>query len=271
MALGSPILRIFLDLKESGSFENIKSVMELGSTDVSCAQSEAAIEVFLKAFGVNPDKNLVDSIARNGPARLLFETAGFKYGCIDFDGRHGALQLDLNWDSVPAEHYRAHDLVMNLGCSEHVMNQFNVFKVIHDLTRPGGHMFHEFPFLGFVDHGLFVYSARLVWHLCRENNYVPVFLCVEADTTDNIQLPENIKASFEDFYGNFSEVRYQNAGIIAILRKIDDSEFVCPTDVSDANWRPSPGYGRGYGNFFEECSRMGLSEKLRIIRRILLA
>ncbi|MBI4963473.1 MAG: hypothetical protein HY913_09360 [Desulfomonile tiedjei] len=269
MALGPLVLKVFVDLKKSGSFADIKSVMEIGSTDVESEKDIAALEDFLRAFGVNPEKNLVDRIAEKGPARLLFETVGFKYGCIDFDGRHGALQLDLNWDSVPREHYQAYDLVMNLGTSEHVMNQFNVFKVLHDLTKPGGYMLHDVPFLGFLDHGLFVYSARMVWHLCRENNYVPVFMCIEADT-ESFQLPENIRASFEDFYGNFSDVRYQNAAILALLRKTDDREFVCPTDVSDVNWRPPAGYGRGYGNFLDECRRMRLREKVRIVKRILI-
>ncbi|MBI4963474.1 MAG: methyltransferase domain-containing protein [Desulfomonile tiedjei] len=270
MGLGPQILKTFLDLKNTKSFDNVKSVIEIGSTDVFCEQHESAVEDFLKAFGVNPDRHLVDTVARQGPARLLFETVGFKYCCIDFDGHHGALQMDLNWDSVPPDHFQKYDLVMNLGTTEHVMNQFNVFKVIHDLTKPGGYMLHELPFLGFPDHGLFIYSARFFWDLCRENNYGQVRMDIEANPVP-YALPENIKASFVDPYSRVQDLKYHDAGILAVLKKAKDREFVCPVDMSDANYRPPASYGSGYGNFLEECSRLRLSDKLRIIRKILTA
>ena len=36
--------------------------------------------------------------------------------------------------------------------TEHVLNQYNSFKVIHEETRPGGCMRHQLPASGFPDY-----------------------------------------------------------------------------------------------------------------------
>ena len=52
----------------------------------------------------------------------------------------GTLVLDLNFDEAPKDHWNKYGLVTNHGTSEHIMNQYNVFKMMHDFTRPGGVM-----------------------------------------------------------------------------------------------------------------------------------
>jgi hypothetical protein len=56
----------------------------------------------------------------------------------------------------------AFDLVINAGTTEHVSNQENAFRVIHDLTKRGGMMNHEVPAGGMIDHGFFSYQAEVL-------------------------------------------------------------------------------------------------------------
>src|SRR5215471_780663 len=83
----------------------------------------------------------------------LCEVLGIRYVAIDiFEGPH-TIVLDLNRDPVPADLDGAFDLVINCGTTEHVLNQLHAFRVIHDLTRVGGQMFHSLPISGHADHG----------------------------------------------------------------------------------------------------------------------
>src|SRR5207244_461624 len=79
--------------------------------------------------------------------------------------------LDLNRDAVPRKLRGRFDLLVNAGTTEHVANQDNAFRVMHDLTASRGLMMHTVPGGGQMTHGLFVYTPKFFWHLCRENGY----------------------------------------------------------------------------------------------------
>jgi hypothetical protein len=64
----------------------------------------------------------------------------------------------------------AFDLVVNIQTSEHIVNQNDCFRVMHDLLRKGGIMHHEVPACLF-GHGLFNYSPKFFLQLMRENDY----------------------------------------------------------------------------------------------------
>lgn len=138
------------------------SICDLGSQDVSYVLGDGRI-------------------VNRGSARAWFNKLGYDdYTCIDLDGRHGALKLDLNtctsrdvagaadrWESM------SFDLVANHGTSEHVFNQANVFKLMHDLTFPGqGIMIHAVPTPKFgAPHGFYFYDEQLFEDLARANGY----------------------------------------------------------------------------------------------------
>jgi hypothetical protein len=61
---------------------------------------------------------------------------------------------------------------MNFGTTEHILNQFNCFKVIHDATKVGGYIFHSsLPALGYVDHGYITYTGRCFFDIAGFNEY----------------------------------------------------------------------------------------------------
>jgi 2-polyprenyl-3-methyl-5-hydroxy-6-metoxy-1,4-benzoquinol methylase len=62
---------------------------------------------------------------------------GFEHASIDI-AENITIRLDLNNDRVPENFRGGFDLVINAGTMEHLANQENAFRAIHDLTRPGG-------------------------------------------------------------------------------------------------------------------------------------
>ena len=81
-------------------------------------------------------------------AREFWTWLGLSYASIDIDGSPGSIPLDLNYDEVPAAFVGQYDVVTNFGTTEHVANQLQSFKIIHDLATPGALMLHVLPASG---------------------------------------------------------------------------------------------------------------------------
>jgi hypothetical protein len=137
MGLGPPEIELYRQLKLHGALEGTTEVMELGSQDFWCPQKNLVIAL-CTAFGQDQvDPVLLSTTnASQQPARLLYEAIGIKYGCVDVDGRVGSVVMDLNFDAVPPAHKGKYGLVTNFGTSEHILNQYNVFKAMHEFARP---------------------------------------------------------------------------------------------------------------------------------------
>jgi hypothetical protein len=112
----------------------------------------------------------------SGSAKDWMEEQGFDYTCIDFDGKFGALKLDLNVATIH-DIYQAYtetsfDIVTNHGTTEHIFNQANVFKLMHDLTVLGGLMIHAVPTPKFgPSHGFYYYDESIFDDLAHANDY----------------------------------------------------------------------------------------------------
>jgi SAM-dependent methyltransferase len=145
-----------------------------------------------------------EDFSKSAPAsRAFWISIGFTYSTIDFDGHRESTAINLNQDRVPEKLFGQFDLVVNTGTTEHVANQDNAFRVIHDLTRLGGVMYHEVP-AGSWNHGLINYSPKFFLLLHKQNDYEQLLMRerTEADMT-----------------------------IRAALRKRVDREFATPLDV----------------------------------------
>jgi hypothetical protein len=182
MGLGAPIIELYRQLKLQGVLEGLTDVMELGSQDFWCPQKNLIRALFAAFNRPEPDPELLTtSFASQKPARLLYEALGIVYNCVDVDGRTGTLVLDLNFDEAPEEHWGKYGLVTNHGTSEHIMNQYNVFKMMHEFVKPGGVMIHAVPFTVHLEHGFFNYQPNFFEALARYNSYETLGLWVGPD------------------------------------------------------------------------------------------
>lgn len=121
---------------------------------------------------------------RFGGAKVLYEVLfGFdEPTVVDVAPGPRTILTDLNY---PATLGRIFDVVINNGTSEHIFNQANVFKFIHDHTKIDGVMLHWTPSIGCVDHGFFNIQPNLFLDLATANQYEIAFLGL--CTPDDVQ------------------------------------------------------------------------------------
>jgi hypothetical protein len=224
MGLGPPVIELYRQLKLQGALDGLTEVMELGSQDFWCPQQNLVVGLF-KAF----DRAVVDPALLNTtnekqqPARLLYEALGFKYNCVDVDGRAGSIAMDLNFDPVPEELRGRYDLITNHGTSEHILNQYNAFKALHDFGRPGSLFIHAVPFTVHLEHGFFNYQPNFFEALARYNSYETLGVWVGPDWQLASFIPWDPRLL--DFLALSSKTTHL---LVVAQRKMYDREFRVP-------------------------------------------
>lgn len=127
---------------------------------------------------------LGDQWITHGERRLAKDYYEMVLGCgryesIDGNNR-GTICADLNRPLDP--HPGQFDLVTDFGTGEHVFNQYQVFKTLHDLTRKGGYIVFDRPTQGYPVH-CYWNANECVWHdVAHANNYA-VLRMEHAETT----------------------------------------------------------------------------------------
>ena len=169
----------------------------------------------------------------------LFEKAGMQYESIDIAAGFRTTILDLNRAVLPAALQRRFDLVLNFGTTEHILNQLNCFKVIHDATKVGGHIYHSLPAVGYVDHGYITYTGRCFFDVAGYNEYELVACWFDGPSggscvLDSLQSYSGyfpvLKAALEQFAATeqgraLRELRVPDIGINVVYRKLKDKPF----------------------------------------------
>ncbi|HEX9461010.1 MAG TPA: hypothetical protein VGB82_00300 [Alphaproteobacteria bacterium] len=157
-------------------------------------------------------------------ARMIYK-AVFNYRsytAVDLgDEEHLAerVRQDLN---QPFDLGRRFDLCINNGTSEHIFNQANFYKAVHDHTSTGGIMVHWTPGIGWLDHGLFNVQPGFFADLARANGYEIPFGCL-ATAESLYPLTNQID---DATLGRYPDLR--NALICVVLRKTEDAPFRIP-------------------------------------------
>jgi len=269
MALDSHVLELVIRLRRDGYFDGPLSLIEIGAQQLSNEFLEVRDRLVRvgELFGTATPCPLrsakptyvvhgeLEHLAEDAPvARDFWSWLGFDYASVDIDGSPGSIPLDLNYDSVPNSALGKYTLVTNFGTTEHVANQLNAFKVIHDLAAPGGVMVHHLPMQGMLNHGLVNYNPKFFWMLARSNGYRLVYLDVIASTS-YYALPENIAESVSPFEPDIElrrhAYRVADMGIIAALQKAFDTPYVAPLDVPTGTRTPSKELEERYWSVFK--------------------
>ena len=172
-------------MDELGLFHRGMSILDIGSSNLYSAAPDG-IKGFLHKYGSASIAGFEEFAARLAagsaydPVRgglneafvgELFEKAGMEYVSIDIAAGYKTTILDLNHADLPPGLRGRFDLVLNFGTTEHVLNQYNCFKLIHDATKVGGHIYHSLPASGYVDHGYITYTGRCFFDVARYNGY----------------------------------------------------------------------------------------------------
>jgi SAM-dependent methyltransferase len=160
--------------------------------------------------------------AYKGPLRDYVSEIGIQnYTSFDIDGRFGAIPIDFN---LPNEEYHTEDadFVFNLGTSEHVFDQSEIFRMMHQVLRPGGIFYHVLPYSNYIDHGLFSYSPCFFYSLAAYNNYEIISIFI------------NSSLSKEKFYAVKDAKKIEGrSNIIVLMRKNINNLFVKPLQFNN--------------------------------------
>lgn len=172
-------------LEGCGVFCPGMKILDIGSSNLYSAQAGDIARLIEK---YNPAFQDIDSLAtrlaegsaytpesgglNQAFAGELFEACGFEYVSFDIACGFKTTIIDLNKEQLPAEHQMRFDLVLNFGTTEHIINQLNCFRVMHEASKKNGFIFHQLPAFGFANHGYFTYTGRFFFDLAAYNEYV---------------------------------------------------------------------------------------------------
>ena len=237
------------------------NVLDIGSSNLYSADQEA-VEGFITKYSKQYNQKDLKSISERlaaGSAYVegrgglneafvgeLFEQAGMEYTSIDIAYGYKTLLLDLNHSPLPSQFFQKFDLVLNFGTTEHILDQYNSFKIIHEATKVGGFMYHQLPSSGFVDHGYFVYTGRFFFDLAGFNGYEIVGCWFDGPSGEGDVL-ESIR-SYQAYFpalrntlqvndrgciaAALEAARIPNTSINVIFKKVNAKSFLDPLETS---------------------------------------
>jgi hypothetical protein len=219
-------------LGKAGKIPRGAKVLDFGSQDVWGDIKLADLRDFAAVYGRTIADDELKAHTRPGTkVEHLMRAAGFDYAAVDVYAGGSTRVFDLNSDSLAAEDRERYDVVTNCGTSEHIANQFNVFKVAHEALKPGGVMLNFVPFHGQVDHGLINYHPKFFTSLIANNGYEPLYFSLsdifsggDIDRYRSVNMAVNGKKWEGKHVGS--------AEMCVIWQKTRPGEFRPPSDVS---------------------------------------
>lgn len=250
MALTVISIELLIRLREAGLLADSRAVIEIGAQQLAndFLRSHDRLEYLGRLFGVTAPLDLaapqptwlveggIEHVPETAPlARGFWEWLGFEYAAVDIDGSPNSIALDMNFDAIPEAANKHFTLVTNFGTTEHVANQLNAFKIVHDLTALGGIMIHTVPAQGYLNHGLVNYNPKWFWMLARSNAYRWIYTdYISADNATDF--PENVAAEIMPYAPDIGErknrYKFFDGGLIVVLQKVRDIAFIPPLDVT---------------------------------------
>ena len=180
MGLSSLEFNFLYRAHQLGILPKNSSILEFGECEtIGDFDAVAALDFLLSNHSLRNDllekmanlKTLNGSMRRYDEVKLIYQALfnHKSYAAIDLDpGPDYRIQQDLNLTFNLNQQF---DVCINNGTSEHVFNQFNFFKAMHDHTAINGVMIHWTPCLGYHDHGFYNVQPGLVYDLAHANGY----------------------------------------------------------------------------------------------------
>jgi hypothetical protein len=249
MGMNAKDLGLLIKLAREGHIQKKSSIIEIGAQQ--CANCLLSCEDKIKILGALFDIHTPHPLPKPGirqfinglelletqapPTSILWKWLEFNYFSVDLDESFDSLFIDLNYDEIPHEEREKYQIVTNFGTTEHVVNQLQAFKIIHDLTNAKGIMIHNVPTQGYQTHGLINYNPKFFWTLARSNNYEWIFAdYVSSEIYQDLHpaiLEE--KAKFcDDIRERGKRYKSADATITIVLKKNISHPFVSPLDIS---------------------------------------
>jgi SAM-dependent methyltransferase len=231
------------------------NILDIGSSNLYSATT-AELHGFLSQYGLIEDSHInvfIERLARGskfGPDGVanesfvgeLLERAGLKYLSFDIADGYKTQIFDLNRGILEERLRGAFDTVINFGTTEHVLNQLNAFRIIHDAVKPGGHIVHNLPCVGYIDHGFFAYTPRVFFDIAGYNDYELVYFEFQKPTQGKELY--SIVRDYRQYFPSLSTTLESAANtelgsfvasdisVLVVFRKKKDLHFCIPLELS---------------------------------------
>ena len=169
----------------------------------------------------------------------LLAVTNLRYAGIDVVSAGFAERFDLNVHALAPEQRNSFDMIVNFGTTEHLNNQMNAYRVMHDACKPGGHLFHQVPGTGYLHHGYFTYDVQFFEDLAKANGYrlKDVWYCGPQGTANVLQHgdahpgvrdPGKLYNNVEGFQAH----PVPNSVINVLFQKVTDAPFRVGLELS---------------------------------------
>jgi hypothetical protein len=260
-------LGLMIFLQNRGYLSSAKNrILDIGPQNVYNT-TNAQIEAFVRAQGlkVGPEKFKTEmerlvhfSTPRPGERTTFFseisDLTNIEYNSFDVCPGLKTELLDLNYDQLPQEYNDYYDVVLNFGTTEHVFNQWNSFKIMHEAVKVGGVVYHQLPSTGYLDHGYFCYTPVFFRDIAKANGYeiLEMFLTAAGENLLN-ELAIDVRADGAGIaIANSGKPatgadRVPSYNIHCILRKVRSAPFKVALEIATAHASAYDGVLNRYG------------------------
>jgi hypothetical protein len=227
MGINPGTLDLFVEWSKTYGIRPGAAVLDIGTSELFCADDPDSLNRFLGHFGgaLYVDGDL-ERMANRAFAAELFQRAGLAYRAVDIRRFPHTLSIDLNAGRLPFWHRGRYDVVMNSGTTEHVLNQLNAFRLIHDSCKVGGLMYHGVPLAGDFDHGFISYNPKFFTRLQESNGYEILRRWIWASQERRDYEELELAVANRPFASH-------NVFVHFLLRRRDASPFRVPLDCTD--------------------------------------
>lgn len=247
-------LHTMLYLQEFGLLSSERNkILDIGPQNVYFA-TERQIRQFVQTQG----QAVSDEIFENEIKRLVYfstprpeerttlfseisDLTTIEYNSFDVCPGLKTDLLDMNYEFLPEKFREYYDVVLNFGTTEHIVNQWNCFEIMHDAAKVGGTIYHQLPATGYLDHGYFTYTPVFFRDLAAANDYEildtfftpagrndPVNLGIDVRSDASISVPHSGGLTIFDR-------RVPCFNVHVLLRKQRGGRFRCALEIATAH------------------------------------
>lgn len=178
----------------------------------------------------------------------ITDLTGIEYNSFDVCPGLKTDIVDLNFDGLDDRYREYYDIVLNFGTSEHIFNQWNCFRVMHDALKTDGIIYCHLQVTGSLEHGYYFYTPQFFRDMATANGYKieKLFLSeaglykvgslaidIRADDTDMTPSPNSAAR-------DPSNVFIPAYNIHVVLRKTKSAPFRCSLEIATAHASVNP-------------------------------
>lgn len=239
------VVKIALELKSLGMFDNMHSVMDMGSQEIGMNYPD--FMHLIDSYAVKYDRGQFED-QKNFPgfprmsSKPFWRALGFDItDNLDINGEHGSIYCDLNKPFLQNEMFEKYDLVTDFGNNEHPFNVAEAYRTMHKLVKKGGLLWIDQAVLN--GNGFYNFDISFFESMAAANDYGIIYSAFVINTQNDEQYHVPCSRDLLDMF-DYSKVKY--IGINYLFRKSTSSEFQFPIQNIPKQSDPNRSYRVSY-------------------------